>query len=155
MIPRWLSNSRCTLSIGSQEIKPKRTLKILGVNMDDQRPFSDHISDVCKKASRMVGVLRRLRKMIGCEAKLQLYRTAILPHLTYCHIVRHFCKQSDRRKLERVQERALRVVFNTKTESYEELLNRASLPSLYIRRLQDIAIVMFKVKNEIFFWSFQ
>ena len=43
----------------------------------------------------MVGVLRRLRKMTGCKAKLQLYRTAILPHLTYCHIVRHFCKQTD------------------------------------------------------------
>ena len=117
--------------------------------MDDQLSFSDNKSDVCKKASRMVGVLRRLRKMIGCEAKLQLYRTAILPHLTYCHIVWHFCKQSDRRKLERVQERALRVVFNSKTESYEELLNRASLPSLYNRWLQDIAIVMFKVKNGI------
>ena len=61
----------------------------------------------------------------------------------------HFCKQSDRRKLERVQERALRVVCNSKTESSEELLNRASLPSLYDRRLQDIAIVMFKVKNGI------
>ena len=44
-------NERCTLPIGSQEIKPKRTLKILGVNMDDQLSFSDNISDVCKKAT--------------------------------------------------------------------------------------------------------
>ena len=31
--------------------------------------------------------------------------------------------------------------------SYEELLQRASLPTLYTRRLQDIAIMMFKSKT--------
>ena len=45
------------------------------------------------------------------DAKLVLYKTAILPHLTYCGMVFHFCGASDSRKLERVQERALRAVF--------------------------------------------
>ena len=53
----------------------------------------------------------------------------------------------DRRKLERVQERALRIIFNSKTDTYDALLSRAKLPSLHNRRLQDIAILMFKVKN--------
>ena len=63
-------------------------------------------------ASKKVGVLVRLRNMIPREAKLQSYKSAILPFitLTYCHIVWHFCKASDARKLERVQERALRAV---------------------------------------------
>ena len=59
----------------------------------------------------------------------------------------HFCKSSDRRKLERIQERALRAFFNSKTESYSDLLKRASLPTLFQRRLQKIATLMFKVKN--------
>ena len=50
------------------------------------------------------------------------------------------------RKLERIQERALRVVFNSHSESYENLLVRAELPSLLNRRLQDIAILMYKAK---------
>ena len=33
--------------------------------------------------------------------------------------------------------------------SYEELLKRAKLPALYNRRLQDIVIVMYKVKNDL------
>ena len=56
---------------------------------------------------------------------------------------------SDRRKLERVQERALRVIFNSKSDTYDVLLSRAKLPSLYNRRLQDIAILMFNVKNDL------
>ena len=54
---------------------------------------------------------------------------------------------SDRRKLESIQERALRVVFKSKTESYSDLRKRASLPTLLQRGLQKIATLMFQVKN--------
>ena len=53
----------------------------------------------------------RLRKLIPTEAKLRIYKTAILPHLTYCNLVWHFCKATDKKKLERVNERGLRAVF--------------------------------------------
>ncbi|KAL9986094.1 hypothetical protein ACROYT_G000171, partial [Oculina patagonica] len=59
----------------------------------------------------------------------------------------HFCKSSDKKKMERVQERALRAVFKSQSETYSELLKRAGLPSLYQRRLQNIAILMYKVKH--------
>ena len=72
----------------------------------------------------------RLRNLIPCNAKLTLYKSAILPHLTYCHLVWNFCKSSDSRKIERVQERALRAIYQSKTETYEELLARARLPTL-------------------------
>ena len=76
-------------------IKSSPDLKLLGVTLDDELSFSTHISDICKKASKKVGVLVRLRNMIPREAKLQLYKSAILPNLTYCHIVWHFCKESE------------------------------------------------------------
>ena len=89
----------------------------------------------------------RLRNRIPKTAKLHIVKFAIIPHLTYCQTVWHFCRASDTRKLERIQERALRSVYCDNVSSYEELLRRASLPTLYTRRLQDIAIMMFKAKN--------
>ena len=56
-------------------------------------------------------------------------------------------KSFDKRKLEKIQERALRAVFKSRTESYSVLLKKASLPTLYQRRLQEIATLMYKVKN--------
>ena len=93
----------------------------------------------------------RLPNLIPCHAKLSLYKSSILPHLTYCHLVRHFCfcNASDRRKLERIQERALTAVYKTRSASYQELLDRAKLPRLYNTRLQDIATLMFKVKHSL------
>ena len=80
---------------------------------------------------------------------------SLLPNLTYCGMVFHFCKQSDKRKLERVQERALRAIFQDKTSSYEKLLVKAKLHTLDNKPLQDIAILMYKVKNEIALKSIQ
>ena len=77
------------------------------------------------------------------------YKAPILPYLTYCHLTWHFCKPSDRRKLERILERGLRAVFKVKHSSYEKLLAKADIPSLYNRRLQDIAIFMYKIKHEL------
>lgn len=139
----------CNIEIDEQIIKSSPDLKLLGVTLDDEISFSTHISDICKMASRKVGALVRLGKMIPGEAKLQLYKSAILPNLTYCHIVWHFCKASDARKLERVQEQALRAVYNDRNAMYEELLEKGRLSSLENRRLQDILTLMYKVKNSL------
>ena len=61
----------------------------------------------------------------------------------------HFYRASDSRKLERLQERGLRVVYNEKQASYLQLLERAKLPNLMNRRLQDIFILMYKVKYKL------
>ena len=102
-----------------------------------------------KKASIQVGVLLRLRNIIPQSAKLKNYKTAILPLLTYCHIVWHFCAASDARKLERVQEKALRAVYRSKTATYDTPLKLANLPTLCNRRLQDVAILMYKGKHHL------
>ena len=73
----------------------------------------------------------RLRKLIPEEVKLQIYKAAVLPHLTYCRLVWHFCKASDQQKLERLSHRGLRAVFCDWTSPYEELLKRARMKSLY------------------------
>jgi len=91
----------------------------------------------------------RLRNLIPTTAKLSLYKSAILPHLTYCSLVWHFCKGSDKRKLERVNERGLRAVYCNWSTTYHDLLARANLTTLYNRRLQDIAILMYKTKNNL------
>ena len=107
------------VSIDGHTIKSTPDLKLLGVTLDEKLKYNKHISDICKLASKKVGVLVRLRKMIPRQAKLQLYKAAILPNLTYCHTVWHFCKASDARKLERVQERALCAVYDNKMAEYE------------------------------------
>ena len=81
-------------------------LKLLGVTTDCGLNFDVHIR---KKASQRIGVITRLRNLVPTETKLNLYKAAILLHLTYCHLVGHFCRASDTRRLEKVQELFLKT----------------------------------------------
>ena len=91
----------------------------------------------------------RLRNLIPCNVKLTLRKSGILPHLTCFHLVWNFCKSSESRKIERVQERTLRAIYKSKTESHEELLTRSRPPTLYNRHLKDTATRIYKVKNNL------
>ena len=109
------------------EIEQTSVLKLLGVQIDDKLNLGEQAKNTCIKMSRQVGVPLRLKNIIPERAKLQLYKAAIMPHLTYmyCSTVWHFIRASDQCKLERVQERALRAVYRDKNSDYEELLTKA------------------------------
>lgn len=76
-------NKYLAMIIGSKHKPSQRTLdindhltnitegpKLLGVTVDKDLHLSEHISTICKQASRLIGVLMRLRKLIPTEAKL-------------------------------------------------------------------------------------
>ena len=144
------SNEQTSITVKGEIITESENLKLLGVTIDSRLNFNEHINNVCMKVSQRISVLMRLRNLIPTMAKLQLYKSAILPNLTYCHIVWHqFCRASDTRRLERLQERGLRAVFRDIHLNYQQLLDKANLPTLCNRRLQDICILMYKVKHNL------
>ena len=57
-------------------------LELLGVTIDCGLNFNLHISDVCKKGSQRIGVIMRLRNLIPTEAKLHVFKAAILGSLS-------------------------------------------------------------------------
>ena len=149
--PRWLNDTntdKCgALKIHDQEIESADHIRLLGVDIGNHVTFSKYISETCKKASSKIAVITRFCNLLSTKANLKIYKSFVLPNLTYCHTVWHFCRESDSRKTERVQEKALRAIYKAKTETYEELFRRAELPSLRNRRMQDIMIYMYKVKH--------
>ena len=82
-------------------VNNKPTESSLGVTVDDNLNYKVHISDICKKN---LDVLSSMRNMLPMQAKLQLYKSAILANLTYCHTVWYFCGAPHARKLEGIQE---------------------------------------------------
>jgi hypothetical protein len=65
------------VSIDGQMIKTTDQMRLLGVDIDEKMNFSVHISEMCKKVSRKVGVLMCLRNMIPESAKLTIYKSSI------------------------------------------------------------------------------
>lgn len=59
-------------------VKSTDCLELLGVSIDRQLRFDEHI--------QRVGVLMRLRNLIPTGTKLQLCKAVIFPYLTYSHL---------------------------------------------------------------------
>ena len=61
----------------------------------------------------------------------------------------HFCSENNTKKIEKIQERALRFVCFDYSSTYEELLVKVKLPSLHVRRIRLMATETFKIINGI------
>ena len=58
--------------------------KLLGVTSDEHLKFTSHLDELSKRVSRKIGVMMRLKNVIPTLAKLRIYKSLILPQITYC-----------------------------------------------------------------------
>ena len=135
-------------TIDGNKIECESEVKLLGVTIDFQLNFNEHVSNICKKASRQLNVLKRIGTHLTKLGKLTIYYSFIISNFNYCPLVWHFCGETNTKKIEKIQERALRFIYNEYTSSYEDLLCKSKLPSLKVRRLRTFALEVFKIVNK-------
>ena len=138
-----------SFNINNSVITCEDVVKLLGIDIDFKLNFNVHIKNLCKKASQQVNVLYRIGKFLTKLNKLTILHTFILSNFNFCPLVWHFCSAANIQKLENVQKRALRFVYDDHTSTYEELLLKAKIPSLHIQRLRTMAIETFKIVNKL------
>ena len=138
-----------SFSVAGIDIPCEETVRLLGVELDYQLNFNEQISRICQKVARQLNVLQKISKFLSEETRLLVFNFFIRANFSYCPIVWHFCSKVNTEKLEKLQYRGLKIVFNSYESSYEELLSRANLPTLHLGRLRTIALETFKCINNI------
>ena len=81
--------------------------------------------------------------------KINIYHSFILSNFNYCPLTWHFCGEVNTKKIEKIQERALRFIYSDYSSSYESLLIKSQLPSLKVRCMRTIALESFKILNNL------
>ena len=125
------------------------TIKVLGVTLDSEMSFTPHITSLCARASRQINALRRISKFLNIESRLSIYKAFIFANFTYSPVTWLFCGKTNSTKLEKLQERAIRFVYNDYTSPYENLLSQANLMSLSMFRLRYLAIEVYRCVNNV------
>ena len=137
-----------SLFLNNARIEFLRSIKILGVTLDKDLSYKEHISDQLKKAYAKASALRRIRRFLPHDAMIKLYKAFILPHLEYCSPLFVGIGTGQRNRLEDGNCYILRTLIgHNKSMSYDELLTTASMTSLYCRRLHQALILLFKCLN--------
>ena len=94
-------NESISFILDGNKIDCEKEVKLLGVTIDCQLKFNTHISNICKKASRQLNVLKHIGKHLTKLGRLTIYFTFIMSNFNYCPIVWHFCGETNTRKLEK------------------------------------------------------
>jgi hypothetical protein len=76
-----------------------------------------------------LNVLKRIGCFLSKLNKLTIFHTFILSNLNFCPLAWHFCNKSNTSKLEKIQARALRFIYEDYGSTYDELLEKAKVPS--------------------------
>ena len=118
------------------------------MHIDNKLKFHTQISNSCQKASRQLNVLFRIGKHLNRLCKLTIYYPFILSNFNFCPLSWHFCSKANTNKIEKIQERSLRFIYENYSLPYEELLKISKMPTLQIRRLRTMAIETFKIINK-------
>ena len=141
------------VSFWTVEIKCEDSVKLLGVTIDYLLNFDLHVSNICKMAARQINVLLRLSKFLRIETKILIYKSFIRSSFNFCPLVWHFCSKTSSAKMEKLQYRALRLVFNDFDSSYETLLERVNMPTLHISRIRYLLskLLRFSIKCHLSF----
>lgn len=136
------------LSVGENPLKKVSTTKCLGVNIDENLTWAAHIESVKKKVSGNLGCLRLIQPFLNQDQLTNLYKSIIEPYFMYCSIVWDDIDLSLSVKLQKLQNRAARLITG---DSYsvrsQDILKKLNWTPLNEKRTQDKAIMMHKIIN--------
>ena len=87
--------------------------KSLGVLIDENLTWSNHINAITKKISSDIGSIKRISHCVPPATLHIIYHRLVQLHFDYCSVVWGNCVKTLSDKLQRLQNRAVRVLTHT------------------------------------------
>jgi hypothetical protein len=123
-------------------------IKDLGVTIDSDLSFSDHIYEKINKAYQMLGIVGRNFRFLDKLSFLLIYKSLVRSHLEYAHAVWNPFRKLLITDIEKVQKRATKMITGCKHLSYEGRLRYLGLPTLKFRRFRGDMIEAYKIMSD-------
>ena len=138
-----------SVDINGATIICQHTVTLLGIKIDNKLNFNGHISTICKKVSLKLHVLARVSRFMDQDKLRLLMKAFIESQFSYCPLVWMFHSRKLNNRINKLHERALRLVYKDSSSSFNQLLVRDNSFSIHDRNLQKLAIEIYKVKNNL------
>lgn len=144
------NNPKHVYTINDTPILSKQSISDLGVIIDSNLKFVEHVNTVCAKALKVINILFRCFSCSNANAYCQAYTCYVRPLLEYASCVWNPHEMYLKRKLESVQHYFTRRVF-TRCKfdycDYSARLQVLSLQSLELRRLHNDVRMLYDIIN--------
>ena len=138
-----------SVTLGNEHIIAEDSVTLLGIIIDCKLDFSDHVTNLLKKGNQKLHGLARISKYVNKDKLKLIMRTFIQSQFNYCPLLWMFHSRILNNKINKLHERALRLVYKNDDLNFQELLDLDNSVTIHQKNLQRLAIEMYKVKNNI------
>ena len=142
-------------TMDGKKVKPVQSTKYLGVTINNQLKWDEHVENVCGTASKLLGFLRRTLHKCPEDIKEKAYKSLVRPRLEYSSSVWDPYKQKHIDKVEMVQRQAARFVKNAPHRlkadqpSVTTMIKDLGWETLQSRRKNARLTMLYKITNEL------
>ena len=131
----FTSRNKCVndVDIRIQNVPIERVYatKFLGVQIDAQLTWKNHIEYTCKKLCKCVGILAKAQKKLHKSSLLTLYYSFAFPYFIYCNHLWGNTYQTNLRSLVLVQKKLVRIINCAPFKAHTE-------PLMFARRILSV-----------------
>ena len=136
------------LCIKGKPLQRVPSYKYLGMTLDSALTYKQHLASVVRAVSHKIYVLSRVRKYLSTRSALLIYKTMVLPFFDYADVIYNNANVKDLDRLQRLQNRALKLCLGLNTREDTEFVHRsAKIPLLVNRRKAHVYNFMYKRKE--------
>lgn len=107
-------NGKLAPILQGEKIKQTSAYKLVGLLIDDKLAWDQHLEKVVTKLRQTIGMLARAKHTLPQQCKLLVYHSLFRSYLTYGLAHYGALLESQKKKLQMLQNRALRIVFGEK-----------------------------------------
>ena len=131
--------------MNNREISEVKFTKFLGVLINNQLNWKNHLDHICTKVSKNIGIILKARRVFDKHTLLSLYYSLIYPYLTYCIQVWGSTYQSHLSKLIILQKKIVRIIQGVPPRPHTEPIF-SELNILKGSNLYNYSIALFMYK---------
>ena len=142
-------NNDVSVQIGATTITESVEEKLLGVTLDKNLDFKNHVNTLCRKAGQKLHALARISNYADVEKLKVMMNAFIVSQFGYCPLVWMFHDRSVNKKINKIHERALRIAYEDSCSNFEKLLTKANSVTIHHKNLQLLATEIFKTQRHL------
>ena len=139
------TDNKLKINVKGSPISNEKMVNLLGVTVQNKFSFEPHLNLVFKKVSQKLHALARVSKFISKKKLRVIMKAVIMSQLSYCPLVWMCHSRILSNKINKLYERALRLVYDDRQSTFEELFNIDRSVTIQQRNLQVLVTELYKV----------
>jgi hypothetical protein len=106
------TDNNLNVMLNNEKIEQVNKVKYLGVMIDNNLTWNEHISVLCKNLSYKISQLSRVKNIVTKDMMLTIYRSIIQPTIDYAITVWGHTTMENISKIQRLQNMAARIILD-------------------------------------------